>query len=36
MSKSLPLAALALLAAAGVVAKSQAPEVRRYLNVKRM
>jgi hypothetical protein len=35
MSKTL-LAALALLGAAGFAAKTQAPEVQRYLKVRRM
>jgi len=35
MTKSV-IAAVALLAGIGIVAKSQAPEVTRYLNVKKM
>jgi hypothetical protein len=35
MNKAI-VAAVALLAGVGVVAKSQAPEVRRYLKVKKM
>lgn len=35
MTKSL-FAALALLGGIGLVAKSQAPELQRYLNVKKM
>jgi hypothetical protein len=35
MNKSI-IAAVALLAGVGVVAKSQAPEIQRYLRVKKM